>query len=71
MKEKCPVSHKVKYVTHLKCVNWIKKRCLFLGRKPMRNLVKAKVTQACLTLCDPMGYTVHGLLQASILFFKG
>ena len=23
MKEKCPVSHKVKYVTHLKCVYWI------------------------------------------------
>ena len=26
-----------------------------------------KVTQSCLTLCDPMGYTVHGILQARIL----
>ena len=29
--------------------------------------VKVKVTQSCLTLCDPMGYTVHGILQARIL----
>ena len=26
-----------------------------------------KVTQSCLTLCDPMDYTVHGILQARIL----
>ena len=25
------------------------------------------VTQSCLTLCDPMHYTVHGILQATIL----
>ena len=25
------------------------------------------VTQSCLTLLDPMGYTVHGLVQARIL----
>ena len=29
--------------------------------------VKVKVTQSCLTLCDPMIYTVHGILQARIL----
>ena len=29
--------------------------------------VKVKVTQSCLTLCDPMYYTVHGILQAKIL----
>ena len=29
--------------------------------------LKVKVTQLCLTLCDPMGYTVHGVLQARIL----
>ena len=23
---------------------------------------KLKVTQLCLTLCDPMAYTVHGIL---------
>ena len=29
--------------------------------------VKVKVTQSCLTLCDLMDYTVHGILQARIL----
>ena len=29
--------------------------------------VKVKVAQLCLTLCDPMDYTVHGILQARIL----
>ena len=28
--------------------------------------VKVKVTQSCLTLCDPMDYTVHGMLQARL-----
>ena len=26
-----------------------------------------KVTQSCPTLCDPMDYTVHGILQVKIL----
>ena len=30
-------------------------------------IMKVKVTQSCLTLCDPMDYTVHGILQARIL----
>ena len=29
--------------------------------------VKVKVAQLCLTLCDPMDYTVHGIHQARIL----
>ena len=29
--------------------------------------VKVKVAQSCPTLCDPMDYTVHGILQATIL----
>ena len=29
--------------------------------------VKVKVAQSCLTLCNPMEYTVHGILQARIL----
>ena len=29
--------------------------------------LKVKVTQSCPTLCDPMDYTVHGVLQARIL----
>ena len=28
---------------------------------------EVKVTQPCLTLCDPMDYSVHGILQARIL----
>ena len=28
---------------------------------------QVKVAQSCLTLCDPMDYTVHGILQARIL----
>ena len=30
-------------------------------------LVKVKVTQSFLILCDPMDYTVRGILQARIL----
>ena len=29
--------------------------------------VKLKVAQLCLTLCNSMDYTVHGILQARIL----
>ena len=29
--------------------------------------VKVHVTQSCPTLCDPMDYRVHGVLQARIL----
>ena len=29
--------------------------------------VKVKVTQSCLTLCDPRDYTVRGILQARIM----
>ena len=29
--------------------------------------MKVKVTQSCLTLCDPMDCIVHGILQARIL----
>ena len=29
--------------------------------------MKVKVTQSSPTLCDPMDYTVHGILQARIL----
>ena len=33
----------------------------------LNNWVKVKVAQLCLTLCDPMDYTVHGILQVRIL----
>ena len=29
--------------------------------------MKVRVTQSCPTLCDPMDYTLHGILQARIL----
>ena len=32
-----------------------------------QNSWKVKVVQSCLTLCHPMDYTVHGILQARIL----
>ena len=48
---------------------------IFIGRTdaeakaPMcwPSAVKMKVAQSCPTLCDPMNYTVHGILQARIL----
>ena len=46
--------------------------------EPMRTEVsEGKVLQSCPGLCNPMGYTVHGILQAKILewvafpFFRG
>ena len=30
-------------------------------------IVKVKITQSCLTLCDLMDYTVQGILYARIL----
>ena len=42
--------------------------CLPSSTLDMKNKwVKVKVTQSCLTLCKPMNYTVHGILQARIL----
>ena len=34
-------------------------------KKPWK--VTVKVVQLCLTLCDPMDYIVHGILQARLL----
>ena len=30
-------------------------------------LVRVKIAQCCLTLCDPMDYTVQGILRARVL----
>ena len=42
---------------------------LFLYLFKHANIIceKVQVTQSCLTLCNPMDYTVHGILQARIL----
>ena len=34
---------------------------------PIYTHSEVKVSQSCPTLCDPMDYTVHGVLQARIL----
>ena len=41
--------------------------CPFLKGFVILSNTKVKVAQSCLTLCDPMDYTVHGILQARIL----
>ena len=33
----------------------------------LQSMVKVKVAQSCLTLCDPVDYIVHGILQPRIL----
>ena len=42
-----------------------------LGRKKKKkkntSTVKVKVAQLCPTLCNPVDYKVHGILQARIL----
>ena len=38
-----------------------------IERRAIALWVKVKVSQSCLTLCDPMDYIVHGILQARIL----
>ena len=40
---------------------------MFLFQTLNEKKVKVKVAQLCPTLCDPMDYTVHGILQARIL----
>ena len=35
--------------------------------KAVSGIKKVKAAQSCLSLCDPMDYTVHGILQARIL----
>ena len=35
--------------------------------KKKKKVKKVLVAQSCLTLCDPMDYTGHGILQARVL----
>ena len=34
-------------------------------------MCEVEVAQLCLTLCNPMDYTIHGILQARILQWVG
>ena len=45
----------------------IKKQRHYFPTKAYIVKVKVKVTQSCMTLCNPMVYRVHGFLQAKIL----
>ena len=48
--------------------DWVTSFSLFyITRSNNLHKVKVKVAQSCLTLCDPMSYTVNGILQARIL----
>ena len=42
-------------------------RFIDLFPKEQVSVMKVKVTQSCRTLCDPMDYTVHGILYTKIL----
>ena len=70
----------------LLCVPWtptplphpaLHRKVLFASRCSSRCKVKVKVAQSSPTLCDPLDYTVHGILQARIMgwvsfpFFRG
>ena len=39
----------------------------FLGMYLKNHIYHSPCAQSCLTLCNPMDYTVHGILQARIL----
>ena len=38
-----------------------------MSSSPIHFKAKVRVAQSCLSLCDPMDYTLHGILQARIL----
>ena len=53
-----------------KVLQWEIMRCLKTvppGYQILGTILKVKVAQSCPTLCDPMDYTVHRLLQERIL----
>ena len=52
--------------TWVSCVSCTTGR-FFTTVPPRKPKVKVKVAQSCPTLCDPMDYTVRGILQARIL----
>ena len=64
----------IRIILVLGMTQWTRQRfgshevCGRLTYKLMSTFQKlVKVVQSCLTLCDPMGYTVHGILQGRIL----
>ena len=53
--------------TYLCFINYAKAFDCVDHNKMWKTLSEVKVAQLCLTLYDPMDYTVHGILQARIL----
>ena len=49
--------------TSIKLLVWL----LLLFKMIVLEIQKVKAAQSCWTLCNPMDYTVHGILQARIL----
>ena len=60
----CDIVHSssVAVVTYL-CWRWV---ALFTETLDTfdKQFLKVKVVQSCLTLCDPVDYIIHGILQA-------
>ena len=54
-------------LNHLLCANSVLGTVEMVMTLSYKNSDKVKVTQSCLTLCDPMDCTVYGILQAKIL----
>ena len=56
--------------THVSCVSctgrWIFYHCVIWKALTLHTMT-VTITQSCPTLCNPMAYTVHGILQARIL----
>ena len=40
---------------------------IYLSLTDEKTKSEVKIIQSCPTLCDPMVYTVHGILQATVL----
>ena len=50
-----------------KCYNFVQINKHWKWMFKVNTLLKVKVAQLCPTICNPMDYTVHGILQARIL----
>ena len=54
-------------VTGSTVMGWLIKQSIPRGKIAEQPIDGLKVTQSCPTLCNPMNYTIHGILQARIL----
>ena len=62
---KAPYLRKLRYILSLPISYLIMHAYIYIHIN--NHIIWIKVTQLCPTLCDPMDYTVHGILQARIL----